>query len=156
LVDLQAKAYQEINEWSISLINQIKDHALKQRSLVLEAYNIHRKHLENMREQFVETNSIYERKNDTEEVNRLLERCKNLKVNIVNITYRSSDNEFMEVTIVEPSDGMEPEDPNPKKARDDKFENARPERDETGSAYDKDFKSSLYSYSTASASNRPE
>jgi len=156
LSDQQQKANQAIDDWSNGFIKQISDHAFKQRRLVDKAYNIHEEHLKNMRSQFVEINSIYERKNDTEEINRLLERCKNLKVDLVNIMFRSRNNEFIDVTVVEPTERMEPEELNPRKARDDKLVNQWLERDGTGSVYDNDFSSKTYSKLTASASDRTE
>jgi hypothetical protein len=154
LIDRQANANQVINNWSSDLMNQIGDHALKQKRLVEEAYKIQQKYLETMREQFLEINSIYQRKNDTEEIKRLLEKSRTLQMELVNIKFSSINKEFIEVTPVEPPDQMNQEELNTGKGGDNKFENQSTGRSETGSAYDKDLNSGSYSKPTASTSER--
>jgi hypothetical protein len=154
LFDRQSTANQAIDEWSIDLINQIRDHTRKQKHLVEEAYKTQRQYFETMRDQFVEINNIYERKNDTEEIKRLLEKCRTLQVELVNIKFASITKEFIEVTPVEPSDQMNQQQLNTGKSGDNKFENRSTGRNEIGSVNDKDLNSGSYSKPTVSTSER--
>jgi hypothetical protein len=155
LYDLQSKANQAIDEWSSGLINEIREHAFKQKLIVQEAHKLHQKHLDDMRDQFLEINSIYEQKRNTEEIERLLEKCKTLEVELVNLTFPSINKEFIEVTVVEPSEQTDQKELNSRKTSDDKFEDRSMGRDDIGSIHDGNLNlSSSYSKSTALASDR--
>jgi hypothetical protein len=130
-------------------MNQIRDYAREQRGLVEEAYKIHRKHLGDIRDQCIEINNICARKNDTEEIKRLLERCKTLKVNLVDLKFPSINKEFIEVTIIEPPKRLEQVESHPVTTEYDKLKNRSMGNNRTGSAYDPDLNFSSPSKSTA-------
>lgn len=154
LFDRQLEVNQVIDKWCTGLISQIREHAIQQKRLVEEAYRIQRKYFETMRDQFVETSRVYERKSDTEEIKRLLEKCRTLQMELVNIKFSSIHKDFIEVIPVEPPDQINQQELNTGKSGDNKFENQSTGRSETGSAYDKDLNSGSYSKPTASTSER--
>jgi hypothetical protein len=149
LLDEQSKANQAINDWCSTLMNQIGDHTRKQRSLVEEAYKIHEKHFEDIRDQSMEIYRLCERTNDTEEIKRLLERCKTLKVNLVDLKFPLINKEFIEVTIIEPPKRLEQVESHPVTTEYDKLKNRSMGNNGTGSAYDQDLNFSSPSKSTA-------
>jgi hypothetical protein len=154
LFDRQLEVNQAIDEWSTGLISQIREHAIQQKRLVEEAYRIQRKYFETMRDQFVETSRVYERKSDTEEIKRLLEKCRTLQMELVNIKFSSIHKDFIEVIPVEPPDQINQQELNTGKSGDNKFENQSTERNETGFVNDRDINSGSYSKPTVSNSER--
>jgi hypothetical protein len=110
LSNQEAKARQALDDWSTALYRQIQDHVSQQRQLILKTYQIQREGLENMRQQFVDATIIYERSKKTEEIDRLLEKCKNLKVDLVKFGFYSRSTEFIQVTPVKLPELMDQDD----------------------------------------------
>ncbi|CAF2410395.1 unnamed protein product [Rotaria sp. Silwood2] len=155
LHDQERKAHQAIEEWSTSLMVQIRDYTSQQRRLLQHAYESHRKYLEDMRGQFVETSSIYEQNKDTEEINRLIERCKTLEVELVKLNYPSKDTPFIEVIPVEPPEQMDHKKSNQGKTGNESIEKSLIEKSETESLPDGgDSDINSYSKSTYATFNR--
>ncbi len=154
LFEEQSKANQAINDWSSNLMTQIGDHARKQILLVEEAYKKHEKHFENVRDQCVEIYRICERNNDTEEIKRLLEQCKTLKVNLVDLKFPLINKEFIEVTIIEPPKQMQQEEYHPVTTEDDKLKNRSIGDKGTASSYDSGSNFGSHLKPTATPLNR--
>ncbi|CAF1397943.1 unnamed protein product [Rotaria sordida] len=136
-------------------MTQIRDYTSQQKRLLEQVYENQRKYLENMRDQFVETILIYERKQDTEEINRLLEKCKTLEVELVKLNYPSKDTPFIEITPVESSERMDHEELNQGKTANENSEKPSIQKNETGSLLgrgDSDINS--YSNSTYATVNQ--
>lgn len=109
LSDQEIKANQIIEEWSTGLIAQIRDYAFEQKKIVRQASDSLQNFLDDMRNQFVEISIIYEKKQDTEEMKQLLERCKTLKVELVKLEFYSMGKDFIKVTPVEPPERLDQE-----------------------------------------------
>jgi hypothetical protein len=135
-------------------MTQIGDHARKQILLVEEAYKKHEKHFENVRDQCVEIYRICERNNDTEEIKRLLEQCKTLKVNLVDLKFPLINKEFIEVTIIEPPKQMQQEEYHPVTTEDDKLKNRSIGDKGTASSYDSGSNFGSHLKPTATPLNR--
>ncbi|CAF5013111.1 unnamed protein product, partial [Rotaria magnacalcarata] len=126
------KAEQEIDEWKIALINEINDYARRQKDLVQKTYYDQQKYFDTQREEFVETFLIYERKRDTEEMNRLVEKCKNMAGELVKLSFQSKDTQFIVVTLLEPSGSMYNEDRNQSEIANDNKQNLSIQTTEVG------------------------
>ncbi|CAF4485689.1 unnamed protein product [Rotaria magnacalcarata] len=148
------KAEQEIDEWKIALINEINDYARRQKDLVQKTYYDQQKYFDTQREEFVETFLIYERKRDTEEMNRLVEKCKNMAGELVKLSFQSKDTQFIVVTLLEPSGSMYNEDRNQSEIANDNKQNLSIQTTEVGPLSTRDSTYNSESDSTLAASNR--
>ncbi|CAF3421643.1 unnamed protein product [Rotaria sp. Silwood1] len=154
LIEQETKAYRAIEEWSASLILQIREYASQQQRLLRHAYEKQRKYFEDLRGQFVETSFIYEQNKNTEEINRLLEKCKTLEVELVKVNYPTRDTPFIEVIPVEPSEQMNHKKLNQNKTANGEFEKPLIQKDATESLLGRrDFDVNSYSNSTYATSN---
>jgi len=102
----------------------------------------------------MEINRICEEKNNTEEIKRLLEQCKTLKVNLVDLKFPLINKEFIEVTIIEPPKQMQQEEYHSFTTEDDKLKSRSIEDNETGSAYDRGSNFGSHLKPTATPLNR--
>ena len=100
----ERKVNEAIDEWSIGLINQIRDYTSRQKALVSQVFKSYQKHLDEMRDQFVQSGYVYERKGDTMELNRLVEKCKTLEIELVKFNFHSENIEFIDLKPIEPSE----------------------------------------------------
>lgn len=143
------EANRKIDNWSRELKAEIENHALEQKLLVEQAYKVHNEHLGKMREQFLELSSVYERTNNTEELNRLLDRLKTIKVALLDFKLSMISKEFIEVTTVEPTEQIDKEEYNSDETAVRRFEKLST-KGQTGSVHGTSFDSSTLSTSTAS------
>jgi hypothetical protein len=141
LANQETKAYQALDDWSSALYSQIRDHVSQQRQLILQTYEIQRNHLENIRKQFVDASIIYEQRKNTEEIDRILAKCKSLKVDLVKFDFYSRSTEFIQVTPVKLPELMDQDDFNSGKS-----EKPSTEREKTELEYNRN--SNLSSRST--------
>jgi hypothetical protein len=154
LFDQRQKANQAIDEWSSGLAQQIKDHAFEQKRLVDQAYENQRKYLDDMRENFVATKLIYDRNNDNKEIDRLLDKCRSLKGELVELNFDPREKDFIRVTPIELSERMDQQEFSSNKTENDKFEKLSTERAVAASLFDKGSTSSSYSTATSATSDR--
>ena len=108
LREQQNEAYQSIDIWHNQILQQIGDYTTKQKYIVRETYKIHEKHLTDIRDQVLEIENICSTKNETTEIEQLLEKCKRMKVELVLTNFPSRQLEFIEIVPVEPPEEMYP------------------------------------------------
>jgi hypothetical protein len=154
LIDQQWKANHAIDDWSTNLVQEIRDYASAQKRLVDQAYQKQQKHLDDMRDQFVEINNIYEDKKNTEEIKRLLDRCKTLKVELVELNFHPCGKEFIQITPIELSERIDQEELSSSKNGDGKFELKSTQKSTTDSVIDRGLSSNSYSTSTSATPTR--
>jgi hypothetical protein len=138
LFDQKKKAWQAIDEWSTGLIKQIRDHVSEQNRLLNQAYDDQKKYLDDMREHFV-ASFIYKNKDDIEEIDRLLEKCRNLDVELASLDFYSRNTDFIQIVPVKPPELITQEEPNPNKIRGDQFDNRSIHGNETKPLYQRQF-----------------
>jgi hypothetical protein len=141
LRDQQRKACQAIDDWRSDLINQVGDYTFEQKRLVAEAFERQEKYLDDMRTQFLEISHIYERQQNIEDIKQLLEKCRNLEVQLVKLSFHSNDKKFIKVTLVEQPEQMTQEESNATKTRADQIENQSMHRNENKPLYHREFDS---------------
>lgn len=139
LFEQKYKATQAVEDWANSLITQIRDHAKHQKNLIDEAYQNYRKHIEDMRGQYIEANSIYTRNGDTEEINRLLEKCKRFEITLVELNFQSKHTKFIEVTAIEPNKLTDNQDHNSLRTVNERLENPPIYSTDTRDSTNRDF-----------------
>ncbi|UJR21010.1 hypothetical protein I4U23_024110 [Adineta vaga] len=103
LSNIRRRIEQEIDDWRIDFIQRIDNHVTAQKQLVHKAYENQWKSLCNMREHFV-ASCIYEVKDDITETRRLLDKCRNLSLNLANLEYPSRENLYIDVIPIEPKE----------------------------------------------------
>jgi hypothetical protein len=81
------KISDEITDWSKKLINQIQEHVTQQKDLLEQMYTNKVSLLNTMRDKVLEHLVIYEQKKDTEKINKLLNQCNTLKVELAMLMY---------------------------------------------------------------------
>ncbi|CAM4874250.1 unnamed protein product [Rotaria socialis] len=154
LYNQRQKAEQAIDEWKLALINEINEYAQRQKGLVQKAYCDQQKYFDTQREEFIETFLIYERKGDTEEMNRLLEKCKNIAGELVKLSFQSKDTQFIVVTLLESNSSTYNEDRKQSEIENDNNRNLSIQRTEGGPLDTRDSTYNSESGSTPVASNR--
>ena len=150
----QSKAVDAIEEWCAIRMDEIKEHTIQQRQLVYDAKETHQKHLENIRDQYLEINRICDQKNNTDEIRQLLEKCKSFKVNLVDLNFTPKSKDFIEVTIIEPPERLEHEESNLVTTEGDKLQSKLIERNTTGSVSDPDVKFTTSAVAAITSSNQ--
>jgi hypothetical protein len=154
LYDLQRTANNAIDDWKNGLIKQIEDHAFEQKRLIEQARQKQEECLRDMRQQFVEINNIYEDKRNDEEIKRLLDKCRTLKVELVGLNFDPREKDFIRVTPIELSERMDQQEFSSNKTENDKFEKRSTEGAGAGSFFDKSSTSNSYSTATSATSDR--
>jgi hypothetical protein len=138
LFDQREKAWQAIDEWYVGVIKQIQDHVSEQKHLLNQAYDDQKKYLDDMREHFL-ASFIYGKKDDTKEIDRLLEKCRNLDVELASLDFYSHNTDFIRIIPVKPPELITQEEPNPNKTRGDQFDNRSTHGNETKPLYHREF-----------------
>ena len=110
LREQEREAYRAIDDWHKAIITEIGNHTSKQRRLVREAFDTHETHLVNIRDQVLQVNSMCWKKNDTTEIDELVEKCRRMKVELVTINIASRKSEYIDVVPIKPPEQMYPEE----------------------------------------------
>ncbi|CAF0841555.1 unnamed protein product [Adineta ricciae] len=93
-------AEKEIHDWRNSLIQQIDNHVHSQKQVLLEIYEKQKKSLDSIYEQFL-ASFEHLAKDSATEIERLFDKCQNLKVKLVEFNYQSRDIQFIDVVQVD-------------------------------------------------------
>jgi len=81
------KIADEITDWSKKLINQIQEYVTQQRELLEQEYTKKVSRLNTIRDLILEKTLIYEEKNETEQINQLINQCHILKIDLAMLVY---------------------------------------------------------------------
>lgn len=122
LKKLRNDTYQQVDDWNDELIQRIRNHTSKQKQCVNDFCDKWQKYFRDLREQYL-ANSQYVRKDDKEDINRLLENCRKLNVKFVEFTFSSRDTAFIEVKPTEVPEQTAQEKHNPTDTNSNRFGN---------------------------------
>jgi len=98
LTDQKCKMCDDIADWRDATIDSIYKHANQQTYFLEQKYKKKLDILNKACQQFVEELRLYEQLNNTEDVNRLLEQCKGLKIELAALEHKGQTIPFVEVT----------------------------------------------------------
>ena len=98
LFSQKSVALTTISKWRSELIDQIERHAEFQKILLEQIYITQYEHLGRERELYYQAYYSRETRNNDGQINQLLDQCKALKVELVNLNFTLRDTDFIEIT----------------------------------------------------------
>ena len=152
--DQRWEADKAIDDWRRDLVKQIDDYATEQKRIIEQTFKDQDKYFDDMREDFVATSIISERNEDAIEIDRLLRKCRTLKMELVELSFHSVDKQFIRFTPIKPSERMDQEELNSSKNGDGKVEQRSTQRTTTDSVLDTGLSSNSYSTSASATPTR--
>ncbi|CAF1367497.1 unnamed protein product, partial [Adineta steineri] len=78
----------------------------------------------------------YQKKNDAQEIDRLLDKCKKLDVKLAELNFVSHDTMFIEIKPIESSEHLNQAESTPHKTKDNQFDEQLTERNKSKSPPD--------------------
>ena len=102
LYEKQNEALKEIDRWAAQLYNYVSEHTAKQKRDTQQACQSHEDYLTRMREDHVATSVILRRDANREEIDRLIEKCRALTVQLVRFDYDTTATQFIRAAPVDP------------------------------------------------------
>ncbi len=98
LLEQKKKMSEEITKWGSDLIREITQHVTDQKKLLEEQFENQRRAIEAKRKQSMSDLAKHDKKKDSEEINRLLAECKDLKFELTTFEYYNRGVEYIQVT----------------------------------------------------------
>jgi hypothetical protein len=98
LLEQKKKISEEITKWGSDLIREIEQHVTDQKKLLEQQFENQRRAIDAKRKQSMSDLAKEDKKRDSEEINRLLAECKDLKFELAALEYHNRKVDYIQVT----------------------------------------------------------
>jgi hypothetical protein len=103
LSEQKSKISDDIAEWRDKLIRDIHKHVNGQKDFLEQQYEYEVRSLDDKRQDFIDTLRTCQKSNDTDQIQRLLDLCNSLQIELATVKYHQQDIMFIQLTRPEPA-----------------------------------------------------